>query len=100
MGNLIKKKSLIISSNLILIIFLALVLYPIYFIIITSFESSDTLVTELSLQNFSLDNWKYILGIEYRNVITQEIMTSPYPFLEWFKNSIKIASITAGIVLF
>ncbi len=100
MLNRIKKKSIAICSNLILLFFLLIVLYPVYFIMITSFESSDTLVIEFSVQNFSLDNWKYILGIDYINTVTQEVVRSPYPFIIWFKNSIKIASITAAIVLF
>lgn len=94
-----KKKSLEkLLSHLILITIALIVLLPVFSIISVSLSKSGSLKAGLIPENFSLDNWKYILGIDYINAIGEHVV-SPYPIMKWLFNSLKVSLLSAFLML-
>ena len=94
-----KKKSLDkLLSHLILITIALIVLLPVFSIISVSLSKSGSLKAGLIPENLSLDNWKYILGIDYVNAIGEHVV-SPYPIMKWLFNSLKVSLLSAFLML-
>lgn len=89
----------ILAKHLGLIAFLLIVLFPIFAIISIAFNSSGTLGASLIPETLSLNNWKYVLGIPYKDIVSGEEIVSSFPIMLWLFNSIKIALITAVLML-
>ncbi|AUN97521.1 maltose ABC transporter permease MalG [Bacteriovorax stolpii] len=85
--------------HLVLIGIALIVLLPIFSIVTISLSKSGSLKSGFSLAEFSLDNWKYILGIPYQNA-TGETVVSPYPMMRWLFNSLKVSLLSAFLMLF
>lgn len=88
-----------LARHLALIAFLCVVLFPILYIISISLNQSGALETSLIPDKFSLNNWRYILGIPYTDPVSGETILSSFPILTWLMNSIKIAAITSLLML-
>ena len=92
-----------ISTNLVkqlfLITVIMLVLFPVFYIISISFNETGNLGSHIIPEKFSLEHWKYILGLEYTDPYTGEQLVSNFPILTWFTNSIKISFITSILML-
>jgi len=96
---LYKKKNLKkLLIHLLLIAIAVVVLVPIFSVISVSFSKAGSLKSGFKADDFSLDNWKYILGIPYTNALG-EIVTSPYPIMKWLFNSLKVSFLSAILML-
>lgn len=97
----VKKKNIErLARHLLLISFLLIVLFPVMYIILLSLNPTGSIGGDLIPQNFSLVNWKYILGLPYLDPVTNEMKTAEFPILRWLFNSIKISLISAILMLF
>jgi ABC-type maltose transport system permease subunit len=94
-----KKKSLNkLFFHLMLIAIALVVLLPIFSVVTVSLSKGGSLKAGFSLKDFSLDNWKYILGIPYTNGLGENII-SPYPIMRWLFNSLKVSFLSAILML-
>jgi maltose/maltodextrin transport system permease protein len=75
------------------------VLFPVFYVFAISFNKSGGLSLDISAQNFSLNNWKYVLRIPYQDASGNEILSS-FPILTWLVNSIKVSLISSLLMLF
>jgi maltose/maltodextrin transport system permease protein len=102
-----EKKAMIrrVFSHALLIGFLALVLVPYIMVVSASFRRGNFAPNSLLPDHFSLEHWKYVLGIPYEEVINpatgeKRMVQAETPPLLWFWNSIKISAIASiGILL-
>lgn len=94
-----------VFSHALLIGFLALVLVPYIMVVSASFRRGNFAPNSLLPDHFSLEHWKYVLGIPYEEVINpatgeKRMVQAETPPLLWFWNSIKISAIASiGILL-
>lgn len=89
-----------LAKHLAIIAFLAVVLFPVLYILSISLNPSGVLETSLLPSELSFNNWRYILGIPYTDKTTKEVVVSGFPILTWLFNSIKVAGITSVLMLF
>lgn len=94
------QKMTMLARHLALIAFLCVVLFPIAYIVSISLNASGALDTHLIPEHFSLNNWRYLFGIPYKDPSTGKMITSSFPILLWLWNSIKVAGITSALMLF
>ncbi len=85
-------------THLTLIAIVFVVLLPIFSIVSVSLSRDGTLSGGLLPQNFSLDHWKYILGIPFQNSLGETVV-SPYPMMKWLFNSLKVSFLSAFLML-
>lgn len=86
------------ATHLLLIGFLALILFPLFMVIGISLRPGDLAIGELIPQQISWEHWQLALGIDVVNA-DGSISKPPFPVLLWLWNSIKIAGISSiGIV--
>jgi maltose/maltodextrin transport system permease protein len=94
-----------VISHALLLCLLALVLVPYIMVLSASFRRGNYAPSGLLPDHFSLEHWKYVLGIPYEEVVnpvTNEtrIVKAETPPLLWFWNSIKLSTIASiGILL-
>lgn len=86
------------ATHLLLIIFVALIMFPLLMIIGISLRPGNLAIGELIPSTVSLEHWKLALGIAINNS-DGTITPPPFPVLRWLWNSVKVASITSlGII--
>ncbi|KAE9527622.1 MULTISPECIES: maltose ABC transporter permease MalG [Testudinibacter] len=86
------------ATHLLLIGFLALILFPLLMVIGISLRPGNLAIGDLIPQQISWEHWQLALGMEVTNA-DGSISKPPFPVLLWLWNSVKIASISAvGIV--
>jgi maltose/maltodextrin transport system permease protein len=89
----------------VLIGFLVLVLVPYIMVVSASFRRGNFAPSGLLPDHFSLEHWKYVLGIPYEEVVNpatgeRRMVQAETPPLLWFWNSVKISAIASiGILL-
>lgn len=88
----------LIFSHIILIVFIALVLFPFFMILSISLTPGNFGATSLIPEKISFEHWKLALGISYTDN-TGKLVEPPFPVLLWLWNSIKVAGISAVIIL-
>jgi maltose/maltodextrin transport system permease protein len=94
-----------IVSHVLLISLLALVLVPYIMVVSASFRRGNFAPSGLLPDHFSLEHWKYVLGIPYEEVVNPatgetRVVKAETPPLLWFWNSVKISAIASlGILL-
>ncbi len=76
-----------------------IILFPVFYIISISFNPTASLGSGLIAPKWSLDHWKYVLGIPYVNASGEQIV-SAFPILTWLVNSIKVSMISSFLMLF
>jgi maltose/maltodextrin transport system permease protein len=92
-------------SHALLILLLLLVLVPYIMVVSASLRRGNFAPNTLIPDHFSLEHWKYVLGIPYEEMVNPatgetRIVKAETPPLLWFWNSIKVASIASiGILL-
>ena len=90
----------ILAKHLFLIAFLMMTLLPVVYVISISLNKTGGLDSTLIAKEWTLDHWKYILGIPYTDTVTGETIKSNFPILLWLWNSIKISLAAAfGMLL-
>jgi maltose/maltodextrin transport system permease protein len=100
---LIKK----IIAHLVLIVSCALILIPFAMVVLASFRKGNFPPSTLwlNLNQWTLDHWKYVLGIPYREVLNAttgetKLVSPAVAPLHWFLNSLVVSSIASfGIIL-
>lgn len=92
-----KAKELLFHLFLIFIIFV--ILLPILYILLISFSPVSSLQGPVELQQFSLEHWKYILGLPYFDPLKNTTQVSNFPILRWLFNGFKVAGITSVLML-
>ena len=86
------------ATHLLLIGFLALILFPLFMVIGISLRPGNLAIGELIPQQISWEHWQLALGIDVVNA-DGSLSKPPFPVSFWLWNSIKIAGISSiGIV--
>ncbi|MEN5017768.1 maltose ABC transporter permease MalG [Erwinia sp. Eh17-17] len=92
------QKVRLLVTHLLLLSFLALILFPLLMVFTISLRPGNFATGSLIPDQVSWDHWKLALGISVTNS-DGSLTPPPFPVLLWLWNSIKIAGITAvGIV--
>ncbi len=86
------------ATHLVMWGFLALIIFPLIMVIAISFRNGNFSVGEIIPSNPTLDHWKLALGMSITNA-DGSITPPPFPVLTWLWNSIKIAGITALMIV-
>ena len=96
-----------ILAHSVLIASCALVLIPFVMVVLASFRKGNFPPSTLwlNLDQWTLDHWKYVLGIPYREVLNAttgetKLVSPTVAPLHWFLNSLVVSSIASfGIIL-
>ena len=86
------------ATHLVMWGFLALIIFPVIMVIAISFRTGNFSVGEIIPSNPTLDHWRLALGMSITNA-DGSITPPPFPVLTWLWNSIKIAGITALMIV-
>ncbi|MBV7413367.1 maltose transporter permease [Aeromonas encheleia] len=86
------------ATHLVMWGFLALIIFPVIMVIAISFRNGNFSVGEIIPSDPTLDHWKLALGMSITNA-DGSITPPPFPVLTWLWNSIKIAGITAVMIV-
>jgi len=78
--------------------FLALIIFPLLMVIAISLREGNFATGELIPSNPSWDHWKLALGFSVTNA-DGSVTPPPFPVLLWLWNSVKVAGITAIIIV-
>jgi maltose/maltodextrin transport system permease protein len=94
----------LIVAHTFLVGFLTLTLTPFLMILAISFRKGDLALGALVPvgENFSLDHWRYVLGIPYETVGADgsvRIEKATTPVLLWFWNSLKVATSASVLII-
>ncbi len=77
---------------------IALTLFPLLAILSISLRPGNFATGSLIPSEISLEHWQLALGISYTTAEGQ-LVTPPFPVLLWLWNSVKIAFISAGLIV-
>ncbi len=95
-----KKKSMeVLARHLFLVSILIVVLFPVLYVISISLNKTGSMSADLIPNDISLNNWKYILGIDYVDQLSGKTISSPFPIMKWLWNSVKVSGITSILML-
>ncbi|MEA2113897.1 MAG: maltose ABC transporter permease MalG [Thermodesulfobacteriota bacterium] len=78
--------------------FLASIIFPLLVIIAISFRTGNFSVGEIIPSNPTLDHWKLALGMSITDA-DGTVTPPPFPVLLWLWNSVKVALISAGLIV-
>lgn len=87
-----------LATHVFMWLFLALILFPLVMVVAISFRSGNFAIGDIIPRNPSLDHWRLALGIPVVNP-DGSVTPPPFPVLVWLWNSIKIAVITAVLIV-
>jgi maltose/maltodextrin transport system permease protein len=93
-----KQRWRIIAAHAGLIAFCALILFPLVMIISVSLRPGNFGTGDLIPKEVSFEHWKLALGIPYQ-AADGSLVEPPFPVLRWLWNSIKIAAISALVIV-
>lgn len=88
----------VIAAHLGIILFLAIILLPFFMILSVSLRPGNFAVGSIIPEQISFEHWKLALGFSYTEA-DGTLVHPPFPVLLWLWNSIKIAAISAAIIL-
>ncbi|MCS3455579.1 maltose ABC transporter permease MalG [Aeromonas rivuli] len=86
------------ATHLVMWGFLAVIIFPLIMVIAISFRNGNFSVGEIIPSNPTLDHWKLALGMTITNA-DGSVTPPPFPVLTWLWNSIKVAGITALMIV-
>ena len=87
-----------LATHVVLCLFLCLIIFPLLMVITISFRTGNFAVGELIPSNPTLDHWRLALGITVVNP-DGSLTPPPFPVLTWLWNSIKVAGISALLIV-
>lgn len=93
-----QKRWQIFAAHGLLWVFLALTLFPLLAIISISLRPGNFATGSLIPTEISLEHWKLALGIAYQGSDGNWVQP-PFPVLTWLWNSIKIATLSAFLIV-
>jgi len=87
-----------LAAHVFLWCFLALIIFPLLMIIAISFRTGNYAVGSIIPTNPTLDHWKLALGY---TIVDQagNVTPPPFPVLLWLWNSVKVAFVTAVLIV-
>jgi maltose/maltodextrin transport system permease protein len=88
----------LIGSHLFIWILIAITLFPLLAVVSISLRPGNFSTGSLIPSEISLEHWKLALGISYQ-AADGSLVVPPFPVLRWLWNSIKIASISAFLIV-
>ncbi|GAB7127231.1 maltose ABC transporter permease MalG [Amantichitinum ursilacus] len=88
----------VVATHLALIAFIALCLFPFLMIVSISLRPGNFAAGSLLPDHISLEHWKLALGFSYIDQFGHQI-DPPFPVLRWLWNSIKVAMMSAVVIL-
>jgi maltose/maltodextrin transport system permease protein len=88
----------ILAAHAGVIAFIALITFPLLAIISISLRPGNFATGSLIPSDISLEHWKLALGISYQ-AADGSLVEPPFPVLRWLWNSIKIAAISAFLIV-
>lgn len=88
----------VIGSHLFIWILIAITLFPLLAVVSISLRPGNFSTGSLIPTEISLEHWKLALGISYQ-AADGSLVVPPFPVLLWLWNSIKIASISAFLIV-
>ena len=98
---MVQPKSLkyrILWTHVFMWFFLVAIIFPLLIIIAISFRTGNFSVGEIIPSNPTLDHWKLALGMSITDA-DGTVTPPPFPVLLWLWNSIKVATISAGLIV-
>lgn len=81
-----------------LLVFLAFTLFPLLMVISISLRPGNFASGSLIPEHISLEHWKLAFGISYVDY-DGTLVTPPFPVLHWLWNSIKVALVSAALIV-
>ncbi|MBK1614937.1 maltose transporter permease [Rubrivivax gelatinosus] len=88
----------VLAAHLFLITLIALTVFPLLAIISISLRPGNFATGSLIPEQISFEHWKLALGIPYE-AADGSLVQPPFPVLRWLWNSVKIASISAFLIV-
>lgn len=85
-------------AHLALLVFVALVVFPLLLVISISFRQGNFATGDLIPHDFSLEHWSLALGITWERP-DGSVVQPPFPVLLWLWNSIKVAVSSSLLIL-
>ncbi|OZG75299.1 maltose transporter permease [Hahella sp. CCB-MM4] len=86
------------ATHLGLLCFIMIIVFPLLMVVSISFRTGNFATGSLLPENPSLEHWSLALGIPYTQA-DGTVLQPPFPVLLWLWNSIKIATISSGLIL-
>ena len=86
------------ATHLFLCGFLALIIFPVVMVLAISFRAGNFSVGEIIPSHPTLDHWRLALGFPVTNP-DGSVTPPPFPVLLWLWNSIKVATVTALMIV-
>jgi maltose/maltodextrin transport system permease protein len=93
-----KQKWRVFAAHAFLWALIAVMMFPLLAIISISLRPGNFATGSIIPSEISLEHWKLALGIPYQGADGQ-LVEPPFPVLRWLWNSIKIASISAFVIV-
>ncbi len=93
-----KQRWRVYAAHLFLWALIALTVFPLLAIISISLRPGNFATGSLIPEQISLEHWKLALGISYQ-AADGSLVEPPFPVLRWLWNSIKIAAISAFLIV-
>lgn len=87
-----------IAAHAFLLAFLGFTLFPLIMVISISLREGNYATGSIIPEHWSLDHWKLALGISVVDV-DGRVVPPPFPVLRWLWNSIKIAAVSATLIV-
>ncbi|WP_409422429.1 maltose ABC transporter permease MalG [Pseudaeromonas sp. ZJS20] len=87
-----------LATHLVMWAFIAVIAFPLVMVIAISFRSGNFAVGDIIPTNPTLDHWKLALGMSIQGA-DGSITPPPFPVLRWLWNSIKVAGISAALIV-
>jgi ABC-type maltose transport systems, permease component len=88
----------LLGTHLVLLAFIALIVFPLVMVVAISFRSGNFAVGEIIPSNPTLDHWRLALGLSVINP-DGSVTPPPFPVLRWLWNSIKVAGISSVFIV-
>jgi maltose/maltodextrin transport system permease protein len=93
-----KQKWRVLAAHAFLWALIAVMMFPLLAIISISLRPGNFATGSIIPSEISLEHWKLALGVPYQGADGQ-LVEPPFPVLRWLWNSIKIASISAFVIV-
>ena len=88
----------VLAAHAFLIAFLGFTLFPLALVISISLRPGNFATGSLIPDHISFEHWRLALGLSYVDV-DGRLVTPPFPVLHWLWNSIKVAGVTAMLMV-
>ena len=88
----------VLMTHFFLVTFAGVILFPLLSIISISFRAGNFASGSLIPENLSFEHWSLALGIPFQTP-EGKLIDPPFPVLLWLWNSVKVASISAMLVV-